>query len=71
MADVVDDANDKHMKPWADLCAVRLPVRAHLGDSEVAHDYGTGPWHQQYAADSIHRQGTLATQPLVREWLED
>jgi len=25
LADVVDDANDKHMQPWADLCAVRTP----------------------------------------------
>lgn len=25
LADVVDDANDKHMQPWADLCAVRSP----------------------------------------------
>lgn len=23
LADVVDDANEKHMQPWADLCAVR------------------------------------------------
>lgn len=23
LADVVDDANEKHMQPWADLCTVR------------------------------------------------
>ena len=23
LADVVNDANEKHMQPWADLCAVR------------------------------------------------
>ena len=27
LADVVDDANDKHMQPWADLCAVRFARR--------------------------------------------
>lgn len=29
LADVVDDANDKHMQPWADLCAVRRRHRDH------------------------------------------
>lgn len=24
LGDVVDDANEKHLQPWADLCAVRL-----------------------------------------------
>lgn len=66
LADVVDDANDKHMQPWADLCAVRamFSLDREEWDNELAliqhahslivDDGTTGARDPQHAAHAVH-----------------
>ncbi|KAJ8542401.1 hypothetical protein ON010_g12412 [Phytophthora cinnamomi] len=82
LADVVDDANEKHMQPWADLCSVRATYASNSrAFTDRRHQcpplsvaslvWYSGTRHYQHAADALHRQGAAAAQPPLRGRLQD